>query len=51
MRHALDDMQARQECMDIMRELFRQFMSVLIQEKTRVEEEHSTSTLVSLFRK
>ena len=40
MRHALDDMQARQQCMDIMRELFRQFMSVLIQEKTRVEEEH-----------
>ncbi len=24
--HALDDMQARQECMDTMRELFRQFM-------------------------
>ena len=40
MRHALDDMQVRQECMDTMRELFRQFMSVLIQEKTRVEEEH-----------
>ena len=40
MRHAIDDMVARQECMDIMRELFRQFMSVLIQEKTRVEEEH-----------
>ena len=40
MRHALDDMQARQQCMDIMRELFRQFMSVLIQEKTRVEEQH-----------
>ena len=40
MRHALDDMQARQQCMDIMRELFRQFMSVLIQEKTRVETEH-----------
>ena len=40
MRHALDDMQARQECMDTMRELFRQFMSVLIQEKTIVEEEH-----------
>ena len=37
MRHALDDMEARQECMDIMRELFRQFMSILIQEKTRVE--------------
>lgn len=40
MRHALDDMVARQECMDVMRELFRQFMSVLIQEKTRVEEQH-----------
>ena len=40
MRHALDDMQTRQQCMDIMRELFRQFMSVLIQEKTRVEEQH-----------
>ena len=40
MRHALDDMEARQQCMDIMRELFRQFMSVLIQEKTRVEEEN-----------
>ena len=40
MRHAIDDMSARQECMDIMRELFRQFMSVLIQEKTRGEEEH-----------
>jgi len=40
MRHALDNMQARQECMETMRELFRQFMSVLIQEKTRVEEEH-----------
>ena len=40
MRHALDDMQARQQCMDIMREIFRQFMSVLIQEKTRVETEH-----------
>ena len=40
MRHAIDDMVARQECMDTMRELFRQFMSVMIQEKTRVEEEH-----------
>ena len=39
-RHTRDDMEARQECMDIMRDLFRQFMSVLIQEKTRVEEEH-----------
>ena len=40
MRHQLDNMTARQECMDTMRELFRQFMSVLIQEKTRVMEEH-----------
>ena len=40
MRHALDNMTARQQCMDTMRELFRQFMSVLIQEKTRVEREH-----------
>lgn len=39
MRHALDDMVARQQCMDSMREVFRQFMSVLIQEKVRVEEE------------
>ena len=31
MRHALDNMTARQQCMDTMRELFRQFMSVLIQ--------------------
>ena len=37
MRHALDDMTARQECMDSMRELFRQFMSKLILEKTRLE--------------
>lgn len=40
MRHAMDDMRARQECMDIMRELFRQFMSVLIQERTRIEKYH-----------
>lgn len=40
MRHALDDMEARQQCMDTMREVFRQFMSVLIQEKVRVEQEH-----------
>ena len=40
MRHALDNMTARQQCMDMMRELFRQFMSVLIQERTRVEREH-----------
>ena len=40
MRHALDNMTARQQCMDTMRELFRQFMSVLIQERTRIEQEH-----------
>lgn len=40
MRHALDDMKSRQECMDTMREIFRQFMSVLIQEKVRIEREH-----------
>ena len=40
MRHAIDDMKARQECMDTMREVFRQFMTVLIQERVRVEEEH-----------
>ena len=39
MRHAIDDMTARQSCMDIMRELFRQFMSVLIQEKTQLEQQ------------
>lgn len=38
MRHKLDDMQARQSCMDTMRELHRQFCSVLIREKTRLEE-------------
>ncbi len=40
MRHALGDMSARQTCMDTMRELFRQFMSVLIQERTRIEQQH-----------
>ncbi|MDO4512256.1 MAG: ribosomal protein L7/L12 [Bacteroidales bacterium] len=38
MRHAIDDMEARQECMDIMRELFRQMMSRLNLEKTRIEQ-------------
>lgn len=38
MRHALGDMTARQACMDSMRELFRQFMSKLILEKTRLEQ-------------
>jgi len=38
MRHKEGDMLARERCLDIMRELFRQFMSVLIQEKTLLEE-------------
>lgn len=38
MRHALDDMQAREACMECMRELFRQFMTVLITERTKLEE-------------
>lgn len=38
MRHGEDDMAARAECFECMRELFRQFMSMLILEKTRLEE-------------
>lgn len=38
MRHPIDDMVKRQQRMDDMRELFRQFMSKLILEKTRIEE-------------
>lgn len=38
MRHAIDDMDARNECMEIMRELFRQCMSVLNLEKTKLEQ-------------
>lgn len=38
MRCAVDDMQARQQCLDTMQELFRQFMSVLIQEEVRLRE-------------
>ena len=38
MRHKIDDMSARQECMEIMRELFRQYMSRLILERTRLEQ-------------
>ena len=38
MRHAAEDMAARSECMETMRELFRQFASQLILEKTRLEE-------------
>lgn len=38
MRHKADDPKARQNCLDLMNELFRQFLSVLIQEKTRLRE-------------
>lgn len=38
MRHAVADMKARQECLDIMRELFRQFMSHLLRESTKLSE-------------
>lgn len=38
MRHAAEDMAARTECMEIMRELFRQFMSRLLPEKVRLEQ-------------
>ena len=39
MRHKIDDMKARNTCMDIMRELFRQYMSKLILEKTKLEQQ------------
>lgn len=38
MRHAISDMEARLECMEIMREIFRQFMSKLFLEKVRLEQ-------------
>ena len=37
MRHRIDDMRARNTCMDTLREVFRQFMSKLILEKTKLE--------------
>lgn len=38
MRHAVGDMDGRLRCMETMRELFRQFMSKLILEKTHLEQ-------------
>ncbi|MCM1310834.1 MAG: hypothetical protein NC301_07415 [Bacteroides sp.] len=38
MRHAAEDMEARTECMETMRELFRQFASRLLLEKTKLEQ-------------
>ncbi|MCM1320247.1 MAG: hypothetical protein NC217_07700 [Muribaculaceae bacterium] len=40
MRHPAEDMEARSKCMYIMRELFRQLMSKLLLEKTRLVENH-----------
>lgn len=37
MRHALDDMDARRRCVGVMNELFRQFASKIILERTRLE--------------
>ena len=39
MRHAAEDMAARSECMETMRELFRQFMSVLTLERVKLEQD------------
>ena len=36
MRHAVADQEARQHCIDIMAEIFRQFMSKLIMERTQL---------------
>lgn len=38
MRHRIDDMAARQECFNTLRELFRQYMSILIRERTKLQE-------------
>ena len=40
MRHRVDDMSARAECLETMRELFRQFMTVLNLERTQLQERH-----------
>lgn len=39
MRHTPGDQKARSACLAIMHEIFRQFMSVIIREKTRLEED------------
>ncbi len=39
MRHALNDMKARCACLETMHELFRQFMSVLMKEKTKLQQD------------
>ncbi len=37
-RHKINDMAARENCINEMRELFRQFMSALFKERTRIRE-------------
>ena len=37
-RHKIDNMAARTRCMETLRELFRQYMSLLILEKTKLEQ-------------
>lgn len=37
-RHKIDDMQARRACLDELRELFRQVMSILFKERTMLEQ-------------
>lgn len=39
MRHPIDDLNARDKCLKSMHELFRQFMSVLVKEKTRLQQD------------
>ena len=39
MRHPAEDMAARARCIETMRELFRQLMTVLIREKVRLEQD------------
>lgn len=38
MRYPVDSTERREECLNILRELFRQFSSVIIQERTRQEQ-------------
>lgn len=40
MRHPVDNASAREKCFDVMRELFRQFMSHLLRERTLLEQNH-----------
>ncbi len=37
-RHKLNDMEARKKCLAEMRELFRQFMSVVFKQRTQIEQ-------------